>query len=141
MVTVKKVLFLCTGNSARSQMAEGLMRSLGAGQWKVESAGIYPSYVHPFAIEVMKEIGIDISHQTSKSIDQFLNEDFDYIITLCDHAAMSCPTFPGQGKRLHWPFEDPAPAIGPIERRLVVFRKIRDEIKSKIEKFLKPESH
>jgi arsenate reductase len=134
-----KVLFLCTGNSARSQMAEGLMRSLGLGLWEVKSGGLLPSYVHPLAIRVMEEIGIDISHQTSKSMEQFLNEDFDYIVTLCDHAAMSCPTFPGQAKRLHWSLEDPAAAVGTIEQRLIVFRKIRDEIKTKIEEFLKTE--
>jgi len=134
-----KVLFLCTGNSARSQMAEGLMRSLGLGLWEVKSGGLLPSYVHPLAIRVMEEIGIDISHQTSKSMEQFLNEDFDYIVTLCDHAAMSCPTFPGQAKRLHWSLEDPAAAVGTIEQRLIVFRKIRDEIKTKIEELLKSE--
>ncbi len=134
-----KVLFLCTGNSARSQMAEGLMRSLGLGLWEVKSGGLLPSYVHPLAIRVMEEIGIDISHQTSKSMEQFLNEEFDYIITLCDHAAMSCPTFPGQAKRLHWSLEDPAAAVGTIEQRLRVFRKIRDQIKGKIEALLKLE--
>ncbi len=132
-----KVLFLCTGNSARSQMAEGLMRSLGLGLWEVKTGGLLPSYVHPLAIRVMEEIGIDISHQTSKSMEQFLNEDFDYIVTLCDHAAMSCPTFPGQAKRLHWSLEDPAAAVGTIEQKLIVFRKIRDEIKTKIEELLK----
>ena len=134
-----KVLFLCTGNSARSQMAEGLMRSLGAGQWEVKSAGILPSFVHPIAIQVMKEIGIDISHQTSKSIEQFFNEVFDYTITLCDYAATVCPAFPGQGRRLHWPFEDPASTIGTNAQRLIFFRKIRDQIKRKIVEFLKLE--
>jgi arsenate reductase len=137
MPKVKKVLFLCTGNSARSQMAEGLMRSLGAGEWEVKSAGVLPSFVHPLAIQVMKEIGIDISHQSSKSVDDFLNEEFNYVITLCDYAAMTCPAFPSSGKRLHWPFEDPAAAIGTVEKRLTVFRKIRDEIRIKIEEFLK----
>jgi len=119
-------------------MAEGLMRSMGAGMWEVKSAGIFPSFVHPLAIQAMKKIGIDISHQTSKSVDEFLNEDFDYIITLCDHAAMACPAFPGQGKRLHWSFEDPAAGTGTTEKRLIFFRKIRDEIRIKIEEFLKP---
>jgi len=140
MPGVKKVIFLCTGNSARSQMAEGLMNHLSHEEWKVQSAGIFPSYVHPLAIRVMEEIGIDISQQTSKSMNQFLNEVFDYIITLCDEAAQSCPTFPGQGKRLHWSFQDPAAAIGTIEERLAVFRRIRDEIKTKIEDFLKSAS-
>lgn len=137
MSKVKKIFFLCTGNSARSQMAEGLVRSLGKDSWEVKSAGIFPSYVHPLAIRVMEEIGIDISQQTSKSMDEFLNEEFDYIITLCDHAAMACPIFPGQGKRLDWSFEDPASAIGTIEERLVVFRRVRDEIKANLEDFLK----
>jgi len=113
------------------------MRSLGTGMWNVNSAGVLSSFVHPLAIQVMKEIGIDISHQSSKSIDDFLNEEFDYVITLCDYAAMTCPTFPSSGERLHWPFEDPAAAIGTIEKRLAVFRKIRDEIRIKIEEFLK----
>ena len=140
MPGVKKVIFLCTGNSARSQMAEGLMNHLSHEEWKVQSAGIFPSYVHPLAIRVMEEIGIDISQQTSKSMNQFLNEVFDYIITLCDEAAQSCPTFPGQGKRLHWSFQDPAAAIGTIEERLAVFRRVRDEIRTKIEDFLKSAS-
>ena len=140
MIGIKKVFFLCTGNSVRSQMAEGLLNALGVGKWQVRSGGVFPSYVHPLAIRVMEEIGIDISRQTSKSMNQFLNEAFDYIITLCDEAAQSCPVFPGQGKRLHWPLEDPATAIGTIEERLVVFRRIRDEIKTKIEDFLKSTS-
>jgi arsenate reductase len=121
-------------------MAEGLLRALGSGHWEVQSAGIIRSYVHSLAIQVMEEIGIDISQQTSKSMDQFVNEKFDYVITLCDDAAKSCPAFGGQGKRLHWPFEDPAGAIGTLAKRLAVFRRVRDEIKRKIEEFLKSES-
>ena len=136
----KKVLFVCTGNSVRSQMAEGLLKALGSGRWDVQSAGIIQSYVHPLAILVMKEISIDISKQTSKSLDRFLNEKFNYIITLCDHAAQFCPALGGGGKRLHWPFEDPAGATGTTEERLAVFRRIRDGIKKKIEEFLKSES-
>ncbi len=136
----KKVLFVCTGNSVRSQMAEGLLKALGSGQWEVQSAGVIQSYVHPLAIQVMEEIGIDISQQTSKSMDQFVNHKFDYVITLCDHAAQFCPTFGGRDKRLHWPFEDPAGATGTMEERLAVFRRIRDGIKRKIEEFLKSES-
>jgi arsenate reductase len=120
-------------------MAEGLLNKLGSGKWKARSGGVFSSYVHPLAIRVMEEMEIDISGQTSKSMNQFLNEAFDYIITLCDEAAQSCPTFPGQGKRFHWPLEDPAAAIGTIEERLTVFRRIRDEIKTKIEEFLKYE--
>jgi arsenate reductase len=133
----KKVLFLCTGNSARSQIAEGLMKSMGGEQWEVKSAGILPSYVHPLAIQVMDEVGIDISKQTSKSQDQFLQEEFDYIITLCDHAAIACPNFPGQGNRLHWPIEDPTMAIGTMDGRVAVFRRARDEIRTRVERFLK----
>ena len=140
MTDIKKVLFLCTGNSARSQMAEGLLNHLGSGRWKAQSGGIFPSYVHPLAIKAMEEIKIDISQQTSKSMDQFVNGKFDYIITLCDEAAKSCPAFGGQGKRLHWPFEDPAGAIGTVEKRLAVFRRVRDGIKRKLEEFLKSES-
>ena len=140
MAGAKKVLFLCTGNSVRSQMAEGLLNALGSGQWKAKSGGVISSYVHPLAIQVMGEIGIDISKKTSKSMDQFINEKFDYVITLCDHAAEFCPTFGGQGRRLHWPFEDPARATGTTEERLAIFRKIRDEIKKKIKQFLEPES-
>jgi arsenate reductase len=136
----KKVLFLCTGNSARSQIAEGLMKSMGGEQWEVKSAGILPSYVHPLAIRVMDEVGIDISNQTSKSQDQFLKEGFDYIITLCDHAAMACPNFPGQGIRLHWSIKDPAMAIGTMDERVAVFRRARDEIRTRIELLLKSKS-
>jgi arsenate reductase len=137
MANPKRVLFLCTANSARSQMAEGLMRSLGSGKWDVQSGGTFPSFVHPLAVQVMKEIGIDISQQRSKSMNQFLNQEFDDIITLCEEAAISCPALPGKGKRLHWPLEDPAVAVGSMEERLAVFRRIRGEIKSKIEEFLK----
>jgi arsenate reductase len=136
----KKVLFLCTGNSARSQIAEGLMKSMGGKQWEVKSAGILPSYVYPLAIRVMDEVGIDISKQTSKSQDRFLKEAFDYIITLCDYAAMACPSFPGQGNRLHWSIEDPAMAIGTMDERIAVFRRARDEIKMKIEELLRSTS-
>ncbi len=136
----KKILFLCTGNSARSQMAEGWMKALGPKDWVVQSAGIFPSYVHPLAIRVMGEAGVDISGQVSKATDPFLTETFDYIITLCDHAATTCPNFSGSGKRIAWSFEDPAAVIGTMEERLAVFRRVRDEIKAKIEEFLTSES-
>ncbi len=135
----KKILFLCTGNSARSQMAEGWMKFLGPKDWQIQSAGIFPSYVHPLAIRAMEEVGVDISGQVSKSTDQFLDQQFDYLITLCDHAAATCPNFPGSGKRIAWSFEDPAAAIGTLEERLAVFRKVRDEMKARIEEFLKTE--
>jgi arsenate reductase len=139
MAKVKKVLFLCTANSARSQMAEGLMNALGSGQWEARSGGIFSSYVHPLAIRAMEEIGIDISRQSSKSIDRFVKKKFDYVITLCDDAANFCPNFSGRGKRLHWPFDDPAAATGTVEERLAVFRKVRNNIKKKIEEFLRSE--
>ena len=106
-----KVLFICTGNSIRSQMAEGLMETLGGEDWEVHSGGSIASFVHPLAVRAMSEIGIDISHHTSKSVLQFLNEEFDYVITLCDFAAASCPSIPGKGKRLHWPIDDPVGAV------------------------------
>ena len=136
MAEAKKVLFICTGNSIRSQMAEGFMKALGGGKWIVRSAGVLPSFVHPLAVRVMMESEIDISDQKSKSVDKFVNEVFDIIITLCDHAAASCPTFPGQAIRLHWPIDDPVGAVGTIEERLVLFRKARDEIRKKVEEFL-----
>jgi len=140
MTGAKKVLFLCTGNSVRSQMAEGLLNTLGSGQWEAQSGGIISAYIHPLAIQVMQEIGIDISKKTSKSMDQFINQRFDYVITLCDDAAKFCTNFGFRGKKLHWPFEDPAAAIGTTEERLAIFRRIRDGIKRKIEVFLRPES-
>ncbi len=115
------------------------MSRLNREEWEVQSAGIFPSYVHPLAIRVMEEARIDISEQNSKSVDQFLDDRFDYVITLCEHAARFCPDFKGQGKRLHWSFDDPAAAVGTIEERLVVFRRVRDEIKSQIDAFLESE--
>jgi arsenate reductase (thioredoxin) len=136
----KKILFLCTANSIRSQMAEGLMEALGNDEWEVHSAGSMPSFVHPLAIHVMAEIGIDISHHNSKPVIQFLNEDFDYVVTLCDFAAAVCPTIPGKGRRLHWPIDDPIGVIGLSEQKLAAFRKARDEIRANIEAFLKSNS-
>ncbi|MEO0156184.1 MAG: arsenate reductase ArsC [candidate division WOR-3 bacterium] len=127
-----KVLFLCYHNSARSQMAEGLLRELGGDKFDVYSAGIEPTKVHPLAIKVMQEIGIDISNQKSKSAVDFLSEHFGYIITVCDDAKEKCPVFPGIAMRLHWPFEDPALASGSEEKKLLVFRKVRDQIREKI---------
>ncbi|MCX7994814.1 MAG: arsenate reductase ArsC [candidate division WOR-3 bacterium] len=131
-----KVLFLCYHNSARSQMAEGLLRNLAGDKFDVYSAGIEPSGVHPLAIKVMQEIGIDISNHKSKSAGEFLKEHFGYIITVCDDAKEKCPTFPGIAIRLHWPFEDPASVSGSEENRLNVFRKVRDQIKEKIVNWL-----
>jgi arsenate reductase (thioredoxin) len=128
----KKVLFLCTGNSCRSQMAEGYLRHFAGEKYEVYSAGLEPSKVNPNAIRVMKEDNVDISSFTSEDIKTFLNEDFDYIITVCDNAKESCPYFPANVKRIHWSFEDPADATGSEEKVLTVFRKVRDQIKKKI---------
>ena len=124
----KKILFLCTGNSARSQMAEGLMRHFREDEFEVFSAGVEPKGIHPQAIEAMREIGVDISRQQSKQVDELPTREFDYIITLCDHAAQNCPIFSGQGRRLHHGFTDPAALEGREEEILKAFRKVRDEI-------------
>ena len=131
----KKILFLCTGNSARSQMAEGLMRHLRNREFEVYSAGSEPKGVNSLAMEVMKEIGIDISRQRSKHLDEYGEEAFDYIVTLCDDAAKTCPLFPGEGTRMHKGFPDPAAAEGSREERLAAFRKVRDELKNYILSF------
>ena len=133
----QRVLILCTGNSCRSQMAEALWESLGNGDWQSESAGSKPSgYVHPLAIRGMHELGIDISSNTSKSLDQFRDQDFDLVVTVCDNAKESCPVFPGANETLHWPFDDPADATGTDDEKMVVFRRVRDEIKERIQAFL-----
>ena len=131
MVERKRVLILCTGNSARSQMAEGLLRRLGGERFEVESAGTSPSRVRPEAVEAMREVGIDISGQRSKSADEFAGQEFDYVITVCDNARESCPAFPGRAKRIHRSFEDP-PHLGAAdhETTLGVFRRVRDEIQN-----------
>ena len=131
----KIVIFLCTGNSARSQMAEGLMDYLRGNEFEVYSAGTEPKRIHPLAIEVMAEIGIDISAQRSKHLDEYLNKNFDYIITLCDHAAKTCLLFPGPGERIHRGFPDPAAVEGTEEQRLEMFRKVRDQLKEFIRSF------
>ena len=131
----KKVLFLCTGNSARSQMAEGLLRHLRSNEFEVFSAGVEPKGVHPKAVQAMQEIGIDISGQKSKHIDELPDREFDHIITLCDHAAQNCPVFLGKGVRLHHGFSDPAAAVGSDHEVLEAFRKVRDELKQFILRF------
>jgi len=131
----KKVLFLCTGNSARSQMAEGLLRHLRNNEFEVFSAGVEPKGVHPKAVQAMQEIGIDISGQKSKHIDELPDREFDHIITLCDHAAQNCPVFLGKGVRLHHGFSDPAAAVGNDHEVLEAFRKVRDELKQFILRF------
>ena len=125
-----KILFLCTGNSCRSQMAEGILRASAGDSLDVQSAGSKPAgYVHPLAIQVMKEIGIDISGHRSKHLDEFLQQKIETVITVCGNADQACPMFPGQVNRHHWGFEDPAKAEGTDEEKLAVFRRVRDEIK------------
>ncbi len=127
-----RVLILCTGNSARSQMAEGLLRHLAGDRFEVESAGTIASFVRPQAIAAMAEIGIDISGHRSKCLDEFLGEPFDYVMTVCDNAAENCPVFPGPAQRIHWSFDDPAEAKGSEEDVLGEFRRVRDEIKDRL---------
>jgi arsenate reductase len=131
-----KVLILCTGNSARSQMGEGILRSLSGRKVSVASAGTHPSRVNPLAIEVMKEVGIDISGHRSKSVDEFLSQHFDVVITVCDHARESCPVFPGAPRRIHWSLEDPAAVEGSREDKLRAFRQVRDELMRRLRTFL-----
>jgi arsenate reductase (thioredoxin) len=135
-VSRQSVLFICTHNSARSQMAEGLLRHLAGDRFEVESAGTEATHVRPLAIEAMKEIGIDISRQTSKTIGSLGDRRFDWAITVCDSANEACPIFPGGTRRLHWSFDDPSGATGSDQERLALFRRVRDEIRAKIEAFL-----
>jgi arsenate reductase (thioredoxin) len=124
------VLILCTGNSCRSHLAEGLLRSLAADLFTVHSAGSKPAgAVHPLAIRVMQEIGLDISAHTSKHMNEFLTAQIETVITVCGHADQACPIFPGQVNRHHWPFDDPAHATGTEEEQLAVFRRVRNEIR------------
>ncbi len=128
----KRVLILCTGNSARSQMAEGLLCTDAGDVYEVESAGVEPSFVRPHAIEAMREIGIDISAHRSKSLEEFVGQKFDYIITVCDNAKENCPVFPGNAERIHWSFDDPAAATDDDAEQIAVFRRVRDEIREKL---------
>ena len=140
MTEKKRVLFMCTGNVARSQMAEGLLRHLAGEQFKVFSGGVIPSYVRPNAITAMKELGIDISDHRSKSVNEYLDTSFDYVITVCDYAAQRCPDFPGRGKRIHWSIEDPV-VIGDDDAQLEAFRVARDDLKNRIEQFVASETN
>ena len=134
-----RVLILCTGNSARSQMAEGLLRHEAGNVYEVFSAGTNPSHVRPEAITVMHEVGIDISGHRSKSVDEFAGQDFDYVITVCDNAKESCPVFPAKTKRIHWSIEDPAAAQGSEEETLTAFRRARDELRARLRAFAQGE--
>lgn len=131
-----RVLFLCTGNSCRSQMAEGWLRHLAGDRFEVVSAGTHPVGLNPFAVTVMGEAGVDISHHVSERVDPYLNQHFHYVITVCDRAQEACPIFPVTSKTLHWNFDDPARATGTYEQRLIVFRKSRDEIADRVRRFL-----
>jgi arsenate reductase (thioredoxin) len=130
---MKKILILCTGNSARSQMAEGLLKHIAASEYEVFSAGTRPSIVRPEAIKVLAEIGIDISGNRSKSVDEFAGEEIDYVLTVCDNARENCPYFPAKTKLIHHSFDDPAAVEGDEETRLDAFRLARDEIKNYLE--------
>lgn len=132
-----KVLFLCTGNSCRSQMGEGLLKALGGDRFEVFSAGVEPSRVHPMSVLVMQELGIDISQQTSDDVNQYLDTGIDIVISVCDHAAQTCPTFPGQVERIHWSLKDPFHGWDVDESKLPDYRATRDDLKQRIEGFLK----
>jgi arsenate reductase len=135
-VAQQRVLFLCTQNSARSQMAEGLLRARGGSRYEAFSAGTEATAVRPEALQVMAELGIDISGQRSKRLDRYLGDAFDWVITVCDRARESCPVFPGATQSLHWDFDDPAAVDGADEVRLAAFRRIRDEIDGEIRAFV-----
>ena len=140
MIERKRVLILCTGNSARSQMAEGLLRHDAGGRFEVFSAGVAPSRVRPEAVEAMREAGIDISDQRSKSVEEFAGQPFDYVVTVCDNAREQCPIFPAATRRVHWSFDDPAAAEGDDAARLAVFRRVRDEIRARLREFVSSEA-
>lgn len=129
-----KVLFLCTGNSARSQMAEGYLRHALPDQYEALSAGIEPKGLNPLAVEAMREIGIDISAHTSKDVVSLLGQPIPYVVTVCDNAKEHCPIFPGTWKFLHWSFDDPAAVEGTHDQKLAAFRKVRDQIVERIQR-------
>jgi arsenate reductase (thioredoxin) len=132
----QRVLFLCTHNSARSQMAEAFLRKLAADRFEAFSAGTEATQVRPLAIQAMKEVGIDISEQESKTLERYLSEPFDLVITVCDQANQSCPLFPGAEQRLHWSLPDPSEASGTEAEQLAVYRQVRDAIRERIEREL-----
>ena len=134
--TRRRVLFLCTHNSARSQMAEGLLRATAGDRFEVASAGTEQTRVNPLAVRAMDELGIDIGNYESKTLDRFLGERWDYVITVCDSANEACPVFPGAAHRLHWGFDDPSRATGTDDERLATFRRVRDEIAARLSAWL-----
>jgi arsenate reductase len=131
-----RVLFVCTGNSARSQMAEALLRREGGRQFEVHSAGTKPRGVHPLTIRALANVGIDISDARSKSVTEYRGQPFDYVITLCDRARATCPVFPGSYEQMHWGFDDPSEATGTEEERLAVFNRVLGEIGGRIRLFI-----
>ena len=133
-----RVLFLCTGNSARSQMAEAFLRKYAGDRFEAHSAGLEPKNIHPLAIQVMREKGIDISNQASKGVDTYLGKAlFQYLVTVCDDAEKNCPTvWPGVNQRMHWSFEDPAAFEGTDEEKLAKFREIRDKVEQRLKSWL-----
>ncbi len=133
------VLFICSYNSARSQMAEGLLRHIAGDRFDVYSAGTVATGVSPFAVRVMSELGIDISRHESKSLQQFVDQSSDWVITVCDDAAGACPTFPGAARRLHWSLHDPGRMGRTDEQRLVAFRQVRDRLRRLVEEFVAEE--
>jgi arsenate reductase len=138
MPTAPRVLFLCTHNSARSQMAEGLLRYLSGGRVEAHSAGTEATAVRPLAVGAMAELGIDVSGQTSKTLVRYLGEPFDAVVTVCDDANESCPVFPGARERLHWSLPDPSKATGDEAEQLAVYRRVRDHLRERIERELLP---
>ena len=135
-----RVLILCTGNSARSQMAEGLLRHEEGTSWEVFSAGTMPTRIRPEAIAVMGEAGMDISGHHSKPVDEYLGQDFDYVITVCDNARETCPVFPAKTQRIHWSIEDPAAIGGSEEERLDAFRRARNELQGRLRAFIREQT-
>ena len=129
----KKALFICTHNAARSHMAEGFLNALYGDRYSAFSAGTEPSKVNPYAVRVLQEIGIDISDHRSKSVDEFVDQDLDYVVTVCDHAKGACPFFPGGRRAMHRGFQDPASVAGTEQEKLALFRSVRDEIREWIE--------
>lgn len=135
---MKRALILCTGNSCRSQMAEAFWNELGDGVWEAHSAGSKPAgYVHPLAVKVMREVGVDLTRHESKSLEPFVGQPFDLVITVCGNAREACPSFSGAKQTFHWPFEDPADAEGSEEAKLTVFRTVRDQIRERIARYLR----
>lgn len=135
-MTKQRVLILCTANSARSQMAEGLLREIAGDRLEIHSAGSQPSVVNPFAIAAMKRRGIDLSNHRSKHLNEFIDQSFDYVITVCDKAAQTCPVFPGKAERIHWGFPDPADAQGTGDEILASFEQVRDDLEQTLREWV-----